>query len=155
MAILHSLYAAVRSEYFGKKEWQSWAKERLEKSKDLAPWMEDVSVAESKEELRKAIINYKVKEVVEEHPYYVDADEVIGYYYIMYKQNRLSLSRFFVKLAADDISDDAKVFRLPETIDMIEEAKGGKINLEKLNDIMTPLAEIARKQLEELDGYLK
>lgn len=155
MAILHSLYIAVRSGYYGKEQWQSWAKERIENNDNLPPWMYDVSVANDKEELRKAIACYRDEEFVEQHDFYVDADEVIGYYYIMYKENKISLSRFFVKLAADDISDDAKVFDLPATIEMINEGKAGRIDLEKINDIMTPLAEIARKQLEELEYYLK
>ncbi|MDE6312583.1 MAG: hypothetical protein K2M46_03025 [Lachnospiraceae bacterium] len=156
MPIIHYLHTAIVSGYLKKEQWQFWADERIVQNNELDEWIYDVSIAKSKEEVCNAIAYYKTIEAFDKNTFYWEPDVVIGYYYIRYINGTMSLSELLFRLYdEDDVSSEAELLSIPEVMSVLSEAKMGNIDSEKINELFLPLEKIARKQLEELDHYLK
>ncbi len=152
--ILHYLHTVVASEYWKKEEWQLWADKLILQNDEFVEWIYDVAVARSKEELYLAIAYEKIIEVVDKERFYWEPDVIIGYYYLMYKEGRMDLSELFLKLLdEDDISSEAELFDFPEVVQMLNKAKIGEMDTEKIDEILYPLARIASEQIEALKQY--
>lgn len=156
MPILHYFHTAVISGYFTKEQWQSWADEKIMSNDDLEEWIYDISVAEDASEVSYAITYYKWLEVFDETVFYWEPDVVIGYYYIMCKEGRMSISELFYKLVdEDDESSEAEFLVIPEVRNMLHKAELGEIDNEEIDKLLLPLAQIAIKQLAALKEYMK
>lgn len=156
MPILHYFHTAVVSGYLTKEQWQLWADERIMNNDDLEKWIYDISVAEDASEFSCAIGYYKLLEAIDENDFYWEPDVVIGYYYIMCKEGRMSLTELFNKLADEDdeCGEAAFVFK-PEAQSMLHKAELGEIDSEEIDKLLMPLAQIATKQLAALKKYME
>ena len=156
MPIANYLHTIVISEYWEEEQWQSWADELILRNDKLENWIYDVAFAKDKEKLYLAIAHEKVIEVFNKETLYCEPDVVIGYYYLMYQEGRMNLSKLFLKLAdEDDISSETKLFDFQEITCILNEVRKGKIDIERIDKVLTPLAKIAKKQLEALTNYMR
>ena len=68
----------------------------------------------------------------------------------------MDLSELFSKLCdEDDISSEAKLFNSQEVMRMLYKIQAGEINIKKLDELLMPLAKVAKKQLEALLYYIE
>lgn len=156
MPIVNYLHTIVESEYWKKEQWQKWADELIINYDELEDWIYDVSFANDKEELCLAIAHEKMIELFDKETYYCEPDVIIGYYYLMYQEERMDLSELLLRLIdEDDVSSEAELRSYSETKSFLNKAKMGEIDIKKMDKLLSPLAEIASKQLNVLESYLK
>lgn len=155
MPIVNYLHTIVVSGYWKADQWQSWADKLILSGDELKSWVYDVAFAKNKEELCLAIAYEKTIEVFEKETLYCESDVVIGYYYLLYQEGRMALSELFSKLCdEDDISSEAELLSSQEIMGMLDKMQAGKADIKKLNELLMPLAKIAKKQLEALLYYI-
>lgn len=156
MPIVNYLHTIVVSEYWKEEQWQSWADKLIMCNDELEDWIYDVAFAKNREQLCLVIAHEKITEVFDKETLYWEPDVVIGYYYLMYKEGRISLLELFSKLAdEDDISSESDVFNNQEMINMLNKGVMGEKDIKKVDKLLMPLAKIAREQLETLTHYMK
>lgn len=156
MPIVNYLHTIVISGYWKEEQWQSWADKLILCNDELETWIYDVAFAKNKNELCLAIAHEKIAEVFDKENLYWEPDVVIGYYYLMYQEGRMSLLKLFSKLAdEDDISSEAKLFDFQEAMYMMNRVRLGEVDTEKIDKLFMPLAKIAREQLKALTHYMK
>lgn len=110
LPIANYLMIAVSSGYYIKKDWQNWADNIISRDTKFEYWIYEVSIAKSKEELYIAIIDKVYEECFRESSLYEKEDCIIGYYFLMYKEGRLSFSNLLYNLYfEDDLSNDALI----------------------------------------------
>ena len=156
MPIVNYLHTIVISGYWKTEQWQSWADKLILSSNELKSWVYDVSFAKNREELCLAIAHEKITEVFDKETLYWEPDVIIGYYYLLYQEGRMALSELFSKLCdEDDISSEAKLFNSQEVMRMLYKIQAGEIKIKKLDELLMPLAKVAKKQLEALLYYIE
>lgn len=155
MPIVNYLHTIVVSEYWKVEQWQSWADKLILSNDELEDWIYDVAFAKNSEQLCLAIAHKKITEVFDKETLYWEPDVVMGYYYLMYQEGRLNLLELFLKLAdEDDISSESELFDCQEAMSMLDEVRVGKMDTEKVEKLLMPLAKVAREQLEVLNHYM-
>lgn len=155
MPIVNYLHTIVISEYWKVEQWQSWADKLILCNNELEDWIYDVAFAKDREQLYLAIAHKKITEVFDKETFYWEPDVVIGYYYLMYQEGRMNLLELFSKLAdEDDISSESELFDCQEAMSILDEARMGKMDNEKVEKLLIPLAKVAREQLEVLNHYM-
>lgn len=154
MPIVNYLHTVVISRYWNREQWQSWADGLILCKDNLEDWIYKVAFANDREELFLSIAYEKIIEVFHKETFYWEPDVVIGYYYLMYQEGRMSLSELFTKLMdEDDVSGEAEFFDSQEAVCMLSKVRKGELNAEEIDKLLKPLAKIARKQLDELEHY--
>ena len=151
--IAHYLQTAVKSGYFQCKEWENWADRLIIDNDEVESWIYDVSCAKSESELYMAIQPKICQEFFTKENMYSEPDIIIGYYYLLYKENRISIQHLLSKLNDDDDdSSDAQLFhnkRFKEIVHMLfKDVKyaNGKEYMEELLNMMKIPAIVAKKQ---------
>lgn len=154
--IAHYLQTAVKSGYFQCMEWENWADRLIINNDEVDSWIYDVSCAKSESELYLAIQPKICQEFFTEENMYSEPDIIIGYYYLLYKENRMSIQHLLSRLNDDDDdSSDAQLFhnkRFKEIVQLLfkniefvrEEDVGEMLGMMKI------LATVAKKQQMEL-----
>ena len=141
MIIVNYLHTAVISGYYEKTQWQSWADRIILNNENVQSWVYDVAVAKNKQELYDAIAFQKCIENFSKDTLYWEPDVVIGYYYLMYKEGKITLSQLFEKINnEDDASSESELFDNKEIVEIIKNQKISMVDLEKIE-----------KFLEEID----
>lgn len=153
---IHYLHTIVNSGYWEKKEWQSWADDLIGCNENLDIWIYDVSVAKNREALGIAIVYEMYEEILDEETDYWEAQVIMGYYYMMYKEGRMSLRKLLLKYTdEDDIASESNLLDYEECLSWLEKETLEDMDLQKIDKVLLPMERIARKQLYELQHYLK
>lgn len=156
MPIVNYLHTIVVSEYWKEEQWQSWAYKLIMCNDEVEDWIYDVAFAKNSEQLSLAIAHEAIIEIFDKETLYWEPDVVIGYYYLMYQEGRMSLLELFSKLTdEDDISSESKLFDFQEMMNMLDKSSIDEIDTEKLDKLLMPLTKVAMKQLEVLTNYIK
>lgn len=154
MIIVNYLHTVVISGYYEKEQWQSWADKIILNNENVQSWIYDVAVAKNKQELFDAIAFEKCIEEFSKDTLYWETDVVIGYYYLMYKEDKITLSQLVEKVTdEDDASGESRLFDSKEMMDVINNVKIGRVDLKKIEKFLEPLAQEARKQEDVLKNY--
>lgn len=160
MLIANYLYVAVISGYYKKQDWQAWADKIIISNNNLDIWIYDVSMAQNKEELYKSIGDRKREEYFEKETFFSEADVVIGYYYLMFKEGKMNLSELIFRLNdEDDSAVDAVICgnkRFKKLLNKINRSREQKYTkfIQKLDEILNPLVHIAQQQQQVIKNYL-
>ncbi|WP_291562646.1 MULTISPECIES: hypothetical protein [unclassified Clostridium] len=110
MTIGHYIYIASVSGYYSKSDWQGWADRQILNKNEVEDWVYKVSLAKDIEGLSMAVSDKKLEECYYEENKSSSSDAIVGYYYMQYKENRLSLRDLFSKLSdEDDISTTSSI----------------------------------------------
>lgn len=134
--IAHYLHTIVLSGYYDPKQWRKWADDCILNRNDTPLWIYDVSLAKNLEDFFLIISHPKTVEFVDNNNSYWEPDVVIGYYYLMYIEGRLSISDLLDRLTdEDDYSNESVVL--------------------DNNDFMTALLGSSAVDLYSLDTALK
>ena len=154
MIIVNYLHTIVISGYYEKEQWQSWADKIILNNENVQSWIYDVAVAKNKQELFDAIAFERRIEEFSKDTLYWETDVVIGYYYLMYKEDKITLSQLVEKVTdEDDASGESRLFDSKEMMDVINNVKIGRVDLKKIEKFLEPLAQEARKQEDVLKNY--
>lgn len=154
------LYLAVISGYYSEKDWQNWADKEILNNDVVDDWIYNVSLICSKEELCTILYEQSLEECYYDYNDDLKEDIIVGYYYMLFEEKKISLYELISMLGdEDDISvastvHDVQNFYLlfvklnknPELLDDSEL----KIKLKKL---LEPYAELAKKQKNELEYH--
>lgn len=96
--IAHYWLAPAYSKYSGYKEWQSWADKLIEKNENPDYWLLAMSLANDTDELYLALKDQLYQEEVSGcRPFNNIDNSMVGFYYLMYKDARLSTEEFLLK----------------------------------------------------------
>lgn len=155
--IANYLKTIVISGYWDAENWRSWADEIILLNDELDFWIFEVAFATNIEEFYSAIDEEIRNMVFDKNTFYWEPDVVVGYYYLMYKENKIDLSELFLKfIDEDDISHESELFDNSDILYMVNQARINgidKIDTVKLDELLIPFANTASKQLEELMHY--
>ena len=113
MLIANYIYAAIKSGYWQMEQWQAWADNLIISHDELEDFVYGLSVAENDYEVHSAIADQLYDERCNEGRDYCFHDIIVGYYYLMYKEGRLSLLKLFENLLyEDDISNGYTIMEI-------------------------------------------
>ena len=91
MTIANYIYIAVISGYYSKSDWQGWADKQISNNDDVEEWIYKVSLAKDIDELCTAVYNKNIEECYYKNNECSQDDAVVGYYYMLYIEKRISL----------------------------------------------------------------
>ena len=156
MIIAHYLNVVVSSGYWQKEQWQAWADELIVSHDELEDFVDDISVAEDESEVGAALREQWYMEVFDGSNNFYIEEIVVGYYYLMFKEGRMSLLELFERLMNDDdISSSSTAVEWEEREHIFNELRMGVINIERIDELLAPLIKPAKEQLEAILSYMK
>lgn len=154
------LYIACESEYYTKPDWQDWADRQILKKSQVEYWIYDVSLAKNIVELGTAVCEKRVEERYYTENNFSPSDTTVGYYYLQFIENRLSLRDIINKLSyEDDPANTSSIHYGVSFYDIWKEIYADEKQLEnplliqKITKLCEPYQHIALKQLEQLELY--
>lgn len=157
--IAHYLFAIAFSGYYQKKDWQNWADQRILKQASAEDWLIEISLANSIEMLSNALGDLLISERFKIKSQPPSSDAIIGYFYLMYLEGKLSLQELLLKSGdeadgGEGASIECEEFyaitnALEKDILLVEDVDFKK----KISIIFEPFRRIAQLQKEELENY--
>ena len=127
---------------------------------NLDMWIYDVSIAKNLEEFFSAIYPQLCQEYFEEDDVYSEPDIIIGYYYIMYKEGRMTLFELLSRVNDDDdASSGAMLYRNKRFKELIHKLFKDILlqqemqYVKELETIIAPLEKAAFRQQKILENY--
>ena len=159
VAIAKYLYAISYSEFYKKEDWQGWADDQIMKKDPIEMWIYDVSLANTFSELREVLNNKMIDEDYHKIDTSPITDAILGYYFLMYKDNKLSPYVLLEKSgdAVDNgsgASEDCEFFyeKLNE-IDRNQQLLHDKGYLKMIDDIYVGFMGLALSQKQIIENY--
>ncbi len=160
MTIISYLYIIAISGYYSKEDWQKWADEEILKKAEVDEWIYKVSFAKDEDEFREAIHYPMYDECYLSYNAFSEEDVIVGYYYMMYKEGRMSLYELINKLSDDDdISNSSSIHEKENFYQMFKELTESKDSNckkrldKKIGELLEPLKEIAEEQKKVLESH--
>ena len=169
--IANYLYTAVISGYYTVDDWREWADRIILNNNvdDIEIWIFDVAFSTNEEQFYDAILEKKTQEVFDENTHYWNPDVIVGYYYLLYKEKRMSITKLVYQMTdEDDNSYGAELYdneRFRSVIfsmnNAIQNCKTNKEReviytkcLEEIKDLLVSVSLIALQQQAALKSYL-
>ncbi|MFD3262326.1 hypothetical protein ACE3MQ_27400 [Paenibacillus lentus] len=157
--IAHYLFAISFSGYYKKKDWQNWADQRILKQTSVEDWLINISLANSIDMLSDALCDLLISERFEVKNDVPSSDAIIGYFYLMYLDGKLSLQDLLLK-SGDEADGGEGASVECEEFYAISNALEKDTLLMKDNDfrkkisaLYEPFRKVAQLQKEELGSY--
>lgn len=158
MLVAHYLYMAVISGYYKKRDWQAWADRIILNNDELDIWIYDVSIAQDEKQLYDAICDKMRTEYFDKGSVYSQSNIVLGYYYLLIQEKRMSIVELTSKLLDEDDSaynaDLLKNEQVRELIKKIFSKDYNSDDTKQLMEILRPLSETVLIQQKKLNEYL-
>jgi hypothetical protein len=159
ITIANYLYAAVSSGIYTKKDWQSWADKQILNKDNVEDWIYNVSLAPDVDNLCKVIYDKMIDENYYKYNEFSITDAVIGYYYELYLENKLSLYDLIEKSAqASDSSGQCTIdceyfYSILNELDSNITLMQDDSFIYKISELFKPFKDIADKQKITLENY--
>ncbi|MGL4107038.1 hypothetical protein [Clostridium sp. LP20] len=158
MTIANYIYIAVMSGYYSKSDWQKWADEEILNNDNVEEWIYNVSLAKDTEELYEAIYEKRIEESYYQSNEFLQEDVVVGYYYMLYSEKRISLYELISRLSdEDDVSASSSIHEnqnfytifkdINENYDLIEDYE----LITKIEKLLQPFKKLAEEQKIKLE----
>lgn len=157
--IAHYLFSISFSGYYKKKDWQDWADQRILKQTSVEEWLINISLANSVDMLSNALCDLLISEKFEVENQVPSSDAIIGYFYLMYLEGKLSFQELLLKSGdeadgGEGASVECEVFyaisnALEKNIFLME----GTDLQKKISVLYEPFRRIAQLQKKELESY--
>lgn len=157
--IAHYLFAISFSGYYKKKDWQNWADQRILKQKTVEDWLISISLANSIEMLSNALGELLISERFQVKNRTPSSDAIIGYFYLMYLEGKLSIKDLLLKSGdeadgGEGASVDCEVFyAISNSLEKDILVKDDVDFQKKISVLFEPFRRIAERQKEELENY--
>lgn len=151
--IANELQIIAQSGYYSAKDWQAWADNIILNSDEVDSWIYDVSLAQNLTELMWAVQDAYDNNCSE----YLRNDTILGYKYMMYRENRLAindLAKYFIDLWVEDMFETEFSKELAYGFDILL-ADSGSMSEELMEKELSPLAEYSSKQKKYIEEYCK
>ncbi|MCI8629808.1 MAG: hypothetical protein HFE57_10020 [Firmicutes bacterium] len=169
--ITNYLYTAIISGYYSVDDCRKWADRIILNNEvdNIDIWIFDVAFSTNEEQLFDAILEQKIQEVFDENTTYSKADAIVGYYYLLYKEQKMSALELINKITdEDDNSYEGNLYsneRFCKTMFSVGESfKNCRTNrekekvcaecLKKIEDLFISVSTIALQQQAILKSYL-
>lgn len=160
MTIGYYVYLACISGYYCKLDWQSWADRLILKSVNIEDWIYNISLAKNENELCIAVNEKKIGESYCGENKQPLEDAIVGYYYLLYLENRISMYDLLSKLSdEDDISNSSSIHEFQNFYDLWNLVKLNKdlitkkYFVENIHELLEPYRIIASDQLRHINNY--
>lgn len=167
--ITNYLYTAIISGYYTVDDCREWVDKIILNNEvdNIDIWIFDVAFSTNEEQLFDAILEQRIQEVFDENTVYSKADAIVGYYYLLYKEQKMSALELINRIT--DEYDDSYEGSLHtnetfcKTISFISEyfknCKTSKEKvctecLKKIEDLFLSASTIALQQQAILKSYL-
>ncbi|WP_128103479.1 hypothetical protein [Paenibacillus sp. DCT19] len=154
------LYIACESGYYEKADWQDWADHQILTKSQVEYWIYDVSLAKDIVELGTAVCEKRIEERYYEENNFSPSDATVGYYYLQFIDNRLSLRNIIDKLSNEDdpatgssIHYGVNFYDIWKKVYADEKQLDNPLFIHKITGLCEPYQHIALKQLEQLELY--
>ena len=160
MTIANYIYIAVISGYYSKSDWQKWADEEILNNHEVEEWVYNVSLAKNVDELCIALYDKKLEECYYDYNKSLQGDVVVGYYYMLYSEKRISLYELISRLSdEDDVSASSSIHEnqnfytifkdINENNNLIEECE----LITKIEKLLQPFKKLAEEQKIKLEEH--
>lgn len=157
--IANYIYIAVISGYYSKEDWQRWADKEISNNDYVEEWVYEVSLAKDKDELYKALYDKRKNESYYENNEILQEDVVVGYYYMLYIEKKLSLYDLIDRLSDEDdisvkssIHDQEDFYIIFNKIKEDDSLIRNSTFVKNMQILFEPFRKIAEKQQLELSG---
>lgn len=134
--IAHYLLELAQSNYWEPSEWQAWADNLILKSSEPEFWIIQVSMVNNLDELWKVLGNKYLDERSRHGATIGLSEAIIGYYYLEFESNQISLQKFL--LLAGDEADSGEtevsceaIYRISNEVEDLLEKGHTNIQVEK------------------------
>ena len=160
VTIANYLYAAAESGFYSKDDWQRWADNQILNNEIVEDWIYDVALAGDISSLANVISDKMIDEDYYRYNEFSITDAVIGYYYLLYTVNRMTLYDLITKSGqASDASgqcllDCEQFYDLLNEIDSNEYLKTDSNFLNRIHVMFKQFEIVAENQKEILEKYL-
>lgn len=154
--IAHYLFNISFSGYYQKQDWQSWADQRLLKQPLAEEWLINVSLADSIETLSSALGDLLISERFAAKNRVPSSDAVIGYFYLMYLEEKMSLQELLLKSGDEADGGEGASAECEEFYEISSDLEQDVFLVEdtdfqrKISELYEPFRTIARLQMREL-----
>ncbi|KAJ49741.1 hypothetical protein BD780_000814 [Clostridium tetanomorphum] len=160
MTIANYIYIAVISGYYSKSDWQGWADKQILNNNDVEEWVYKISLAKDIDELCTAVYDKKIEECYYENNEFSQYDAVVGYYYMLYIEKRISLYALIDRLSDDDdisaessIHEQENFYIIFDKINKDSELISDSLFIKSMHDLFEPFRKIAEEQKQQLELY--
>lgn len=157
--IAHYLFAIAFSGYYQKKDWQNWADQRILKQTSAEDWLIEISLANSIEMLSNALGDLLISERFEVKNRVPSSDAIIGYFYLMYLEGKISLQELLLKSGDEADGGEGASVECEEFYAISSDLEKDTILLEdtdfqrKISVLYEPFRKTAQLQMEKLGNY--
>lgn len=102
--ITNYLYTSIISGYYSVDDCREWADKIILNNEvdNIDIWIFDVAFSTNKEQIFNAILEQKIQEVFDENTIYSKPDTIIGYYYLLYKERKMSALELVDRITDED-----------------------------------------------------
>ncbi|MFB5676360.1 hypothetical protein ACE3NQ_08160 [Paenibacillus terreus] len=157
--IAHYLFAISFSGYYKKKDWQNWADQRIVNQTSVENWLINISLANSIDMLSNALSDLLISERYELKNLDPSSDAIIGYFYLMYLDGKLSLQDLLLKSGDEADGGEGASVECEEFYAISNALEKDTLLMEdidfqkKISILYEPFKKIAQLQKEELESY--
>lgn len=158
------LYLAVLCGYYTDSDWLKWADDEILYNDKVEDWIHSVALTSNKSEVCKILYEQSLNECYSEQTgvFRTDGDVIVGYYYMMFKDGRISMYELISRLGdEDDLSVDSSIHDKKNFCDLYFKINN---NLEILNEsdikmeleiLFAPYVELAKQQQNKLEAHIR
>ena len=100
--IAHYLYIAVLSGYYHCEDWQKWADNIIINNKNVEWWIYEIAFSNTLDDVITVINEEKKNEWINYNEEYSIPSTVIGYYYLLYKLEKMNFDDIIQRIMHDD-----------------------------------------------------
>lgn len=156
VTIANYLYAVAESGFYSKDDWQSWADNKILNNEMVDDWIYEVALADNLNNLVKVISNKMIDEDYYKYNNFSITDAVIGYYYLLYMSNKMTLYKLITKSGeASDATgqcmlDCEHFYSLLNEIDSNKSLLTDTVFLNRIHNMYEPFKIVAEKQKDVL-----
>jgi hypothetical protein len=157
--IAHYLFAIAVSGYYQKNDWQNWADQRILKQTSAEDWLIEISLANSIEMLSDALSDLLISERFRIKNLVPSSDAIIGYFYLMYLEGKISLQELLLKSGDEADGGEGASVECEEFYAISSDIENDTNLLEdtdfwkEISVLYEPFRKIAQLQMGELESY--
>lgn len=158
IAIAHYLFAAAWSGFYKKTNWQSWADNQILKLSSVDNWIYDVSLANNLDGISRALSDKIIDENYKNSNLELISDAVIGYYYMSYLENKITVYELLDKSGKEADGGESTIeceefYSMLNDLEKNEYIRKDENFIKKIQILFAPFLQIALNQKERIEKF--